>query len=228
MGQEDPGSPIYPLSLRLAGRRVVVVGGGSVAFRRVAGLRAAEADVVVVSPELSPTLGDLAARGLITAHVRGYEPADLDGAWLVLACTDQPGVNAAVAADAEQRRIWCVRADDAVASAAWVPAVGRSGAVTVAVNAGRNPRRAAALRDRLVERVEAEGRSEEKQEEPADTERGRGQAGGGREARGREEHSAGAGKAEPRSAAGRVSIVGGGPGDTGLIKDTALRRLRAA
>jgi uroporphyrin-III C-methyltransferase/precorrin-2 dehydrogenase/sirohydrochlorin ferrochelatase len=201
MAQEDPGSPIYPLSLRLAGRRVVVVGGGSVAFRRVAGLRAAEADIVVVSPELSPTLGDLAARGVITARQRGYQPADLDGAWLVLACTDQPGVNAAVAADADQRRIWCVRADDAVTSAAWVPAVGRSGPVTVAVNAGRNPRRAAALRDRLVERVEAEGRWEEKQEQPVDA---------------------------GRPHTGRVSIVGGGPGDPGLITVAGLRRLRAA
>jgi uroporphyrin-III C-methyltransferase / precorrin-2 dehydrogenase / sirohydrochlorin ferrochelatase len=193
---EDPGSPVYPLSLRLAGRRVVVVGGGSVAFRRVAGLRAAEADVVVVSPQLSPTLGDLAERQVIAVHRREYQPGDLDGAWLVFACTDQPGVNAAVAADAEQQRIWCIRADDATASAAWVPAVGRTGAVTVAVNAGRNPRRAAALRDRLVATVEAEGRSAEKEAEPA--------------------------------GAGGVSIVGGGPGDPGLITVTGLRRLRAA
>jgi uroporphyrin-III C-methyltransferase / precorrin-2 dehydrogenase / sirohydrochlorin ferrochelatase len=195
---EDPGSPIYPLSLRLAGRRAVVVGGGSVAFRRVAGLRAAEADVVVISPQLSPTLGDLAARGAITVHRRGYQRGDLDGAWLVFACTDLADVNAAVAADAEQQRIWCVRADDAAASAAWVPAVGRSGAVTVAVNAGRNPRRAAGLRDRFVDTVGAEGRLAGKADEPASTERG------------------------------RVSIVGGGPGDPGLITVTGLRRLREA
>src|SRR5260370_14837849 len=151
-------SVIYPLSLRLAGRRVVVVGGGSVALRRVAGLRTAGADIVVISPKLGPTLGDLAGRGLITARTRGYEPGDLDGAWLVFTCTDQPGVNAAVAAEAERQRIWCVRADDATASAAWVPATGRSGVVTVAVNAGRNPRRPAALRDRFVATGDAEGR----------------------------------------------------------------------
>jgi uroporphyrin-III C-methyltransferase/precorrin-2 dehydrogenase/sirohydrochlorin ferrochelatase len=148
-------TPIYPLSLRLDGRLAVVVGGGSVALRRVAGLRAAGASVLVVAPRLSPALYDLAARGLIAAHERGYQPGDLHGAWLVLACTDDPGVNAAVAADAEQQRTWCVRADDAVASAAWVPAVGRSGPVTVAVNAGRDPRRAAALRDRCLDVVEA-------------------------------------------------------------------------
>ena len=155
----------------------------------------------MVSPQLSPTLGDLAGRGLITARTRGYESGDLDGAWLVFACTDQPGVNAGVAADAERQRIWCVRADDAAASAAWVPATGRSGPVTVAVNAGRNPRRAAALRDRFVATVDTEGRLAEKAGEMPD------------------------GDSRPE---GRVSIVGGGPGDPGLITVTGLRRLREA
>src|SRR5690348_6323440 len=193
--------PIYPLSLRLEGRRVLVVGGGPVALRRVAGLREAGAEIVVVAPTLTPALADLAARGLITAHQRGYEPGDLDGAWLALACTDQPRVNAAVAADAERQRLWCARADDAAASAAWVPAVGRAGAVTVAVNAGRDPRRAAALRDRFVDTVDAAGRKAASAAEPA--------SGGQRKA-------------------GRVSIVGGGPGDPGLITVTGLNRLREA
>jgi uroporphyrin-III C-methyltransferase/precorrin-2 dehydrogenase/sirohydrochlorin ferrochelatase len=196
-----PATPVYPLSLRLAGRRVLVVGGGSVALRRVAGLRAADAEVVVVSPRLTPALADMAARGLITAHQRAYQPGDLDGAWLVLACTNQPQVNEAVAADAERQHLWCARADDAAASAAWVPAVGRTGPVTVAVNAGRDPRRAAELRDRLVDTVDAEGRLAGKTTEPV--------AGGNRET-------------------GRVSIVGGGPGDPGLITVTGLRRLRTA
>src|SRR5215475_1502612 len=196
-----PGTPIYPLSLRLEGRRVLVVGGGPVALRRVAGLRAADAEVVVVSPRLTPALDDMAARGLITAHQRAYQPGDIDGAWLVLACTDQPQVNEAVAADAERQHVWCARADDAAASAAWVPAVGRTGPVTVAVNAGRDPRRAAELRDRLLDTVDAEDRLAGKPAEPA--------AGGKRET-------------------GRVSIVGGGPGDPGLITVTGLRRLRAA
>jgi uroporphyrin-III C-methyltransferase / precorrin-2 dehydrogenase / sirohydrochlorin ferrochelatase len=194
-------TPIYPLSLRLEGRRVVVAGGGPVALRRVAGLREAGAEIVVVAPRLTPALADLAARGLITAHQRGYQPGDLDGAWLALACTDRPEVNAAVAADAERQRVWCARADDAAASAAWVPAVGRAGPVTVAVNAGRDPRRAAALRDRFVDTVAAAGRMAASAAEPA--------AGG-----------------PPR--AGRVSIVGGGPGDPGLITVTGLHRLREA
>ena len=193
--------PIYPLSLRLEGRRVLVVGGGSVALRRVAGLREAGAEVVVVAPRLTPALADLADRGLIAAHRRGYQAGDTDGAWLVLACTDQPEVNEAVAADAERQHLWCARADDASASAAWVPAVGRAGPVTVAVNAGRDPRRAAELRDRFVDTVGTVDRSAMKGQEQA--------AGGQR-------------------APGRVSIVGGGPGDPGLITVTGLHRLREA
>jgi uroporphyrin-III C-methyltransferase / precorrin-2 dehydrogenase / sirohydrochlorin ferrochelatase len=201
MGTGTPGEPqalIYPLSLRMQGRLAVVAGGGSVAVRRVAGLRAAGAHVLVVAPQLSPSLNDLASRGLVTARRRGYLATDLEGAWLVLACTDQPDVNAAIAADAERQRIWCVRADDAAASPAWVPAVGRSAGTTVAVNAGRDPSRAAALRDRCVEAVEAAGRCV---------------AGQG--------HARGDGR-------GRVSIVGGGPGDPGLITVAGLQRLRSA
>src|ERR1700749_1888389 len=99
--------PIYPLSRRREGRRVLVVGGGPVALRRVAGLREAGAEIVLVAPRLTPALADLADRGQITAHRRGYQPGDTDGAWLVLACTDQPEVNAAVAADAERQHLWC-------------------------------------------------------------------------------------------------------------------------
>jgi len=178
-----------------------VVGGGPVALRRVAGLREAGADIVVVAPRLTPALADMADRGLIAAHRREYQTGDADGAWLVLACTDQPEVNEAVAADAERQHLWCARADDAAASAAWVPAVGRAGAVTVAVNAGRNPRRAAELRDRFVDAVGTVDRSALEGQEPA---------------------------AAGQRAPGRVSIVGGGPGDPGLITVTGLRRLREA
>ena len=193
---------VYPLSLRLAGRLAVVVGGGPVAVRRVAGLRTADADVLVVAPELSPSLADLAARGLISARQRPYQITDLEGAWLVLACTSRAEVNEAVAADADMMRLWCVRADDGGASAAWVPAVGRAGGATVAVNADRNPRRAAALRDACMAAVEAMPRDESAQDGAA----GRPQAGG----------------------PGWVSIVGGGPGDPGLITVAGLERLRSA
>jgi uroporphyrin-III C-methyltransferase/precorrin-2 dehydrogenase/sirohydrochlorin ferrochelatase len=144
---------VYPLGLRLAGRRVLVVGGGSVAQRRVPALLDAGADVHLVAPELTPALEAFVASGRLAHAARPYEPSDVDGAWLVLALTDSPSVNEAVAADAEARQTFCVRADDALLSTAWTPAVGRHDRVTVAVHADRDPRRAAALRDAVVERL---------------------------------------------------------------------------
>ena len=117
----------YLLGLRLRDRRVVVVGGGAVATRRIPALLDAGADVVLVSPAVTASLEDLAAAGRIRWEPRGYADGDCAGAWLVCACTDDPAVNAAVAAEAEQQRTWSVRADDAQASAAWTPARPRRG-----------------------------------------------------------------------------------------------------
>jgi uroporphyrin-III C-methyltransferase/precorrin-2 dehydrogenase/sirohydrochlorin ferrochelatase len=121
----------YLLGLRLAGRRVVVVGGGAVATRRIPALLDAGADIVLVSPSVTTSLEDLAAAGRIRWEPRRYSDGDCAGAWLVCACTDDPTVNAAVAAEAERQRIWSVRADDAQASAAWTPASGRADDIPV-------------------------------------------------------------------------------------------------
>jgi uroporphyrin-III C-methyltransferase/precorrin-2 dehydrogenase/sirohydrochlorin ferrochelatase len=144
---------VYPLGLRLAGRRVLVVGGGSVAQRRVPPLLDAGADVHLVAPVITPALEALVSAGRLVHHPRPYEPSDVDGAWLVLALTDSPDVNALVTDAAEAARVFCVRADDAALSTAWTPAVGRYDRVTVAVHADRDPRRAAGLRDAVVERL---------------------------------------------------------------------------
>jgi adenosylcobinamide kinase/adenosylcobinamide-phosphate guanylyltransferase len=102
------GPPPYPVGLHLQGRRAVVAGSGPAAQARVAALRAAGADVLVVAPQLSASLAGLADQGLIAVRRRRFQPADLDGAWLVLACTGSPGGDAAVAAAAGQQRIWCL------------------------------------------------------------------------------------------------------------------------
>ncbi len=183
----------YLLGLRLGGRRVVVVGGGGVAARRVPSLLDAGAEIFLVSPKVTASLEDLAAAGRIRWEARGYQPADCAGAWLVCACTDDPAVNAAVAAAAEAQRTWCVRADDAGASAAWTPASGRAGDVLVAVLSG-DPRHSAAIRDAIVAGLRSGGYG------GADSPPVRGGIPGGR---------------PPR--AGRVAIIGGGPGDPGLI-----------
>jgi len=142
--------PPYPSGLRLAGRRVVVVGGGHVAQRRVPGLLACGADVVLVSPIVTPSLEGLVGSGEITWHERGFEPGDLHDTWYVIAATDDVEANEQISVAAEERRIFCVRSDDAPKATAWTPAVGRHAGVTVAVLGNRDPRRSAALRDEIV------------------------------------------------------------------------------
>lgn len=146
---ESLAIPSYPTGLRLEGKKVVVVGGGQVAQRRIPALIAARADVVVVSPDVTPAVEGMAAE--ITWLARAFEAADLDDAWYVLAATDSHAVNAAVAAAAESRRIFCVRSDNAEGSTAWTPSVGRHDKVTVAVWGNRDPRRSVAVRDEVVE-----------------------------------------------------------------------------
>ena len=172
----------YLLALRLSGRRVLVVGGGSVAARRIPALLDAGAQVHLVSPVVSSTLQGLIEAGRVGWQPRGYQPGDCAGAWLVCACTDDRAVNAAVAAEAEQAGIWSVRADDAAASAAWTPAAGQAGDVRFGVVSG-DPLRSAGIRDEVLAGLHA----------------GRLQAG------------------RRRRRGGRVALVGGGPGDPGLI-----------
>jgi uroporphyrin-III C-methyltransferase/precorrin-2 dehydrogenase/sirohydrochlorin ferrochelatase len=143
-----PDFPPYPSGLRLAGRRVVVVGGGHVAQRRIPALIAVGADVVVVAREVTPAVEGLASE--ITLHLRDFTESDLDDAWYAIAATDDPATNEAVAKAAEERRIFCVRSDDARDATAWTPAVGRHEGVTVAVLGNREPRKSAAVRDEIM------------------------------------------------------------------------------
>jgi uroporphyrin-III C-methyltransferase/precorrin-2 dehydrogenase/sirohydrochlorin ferrochelatase len=146
----EDGFPPYPAGLRLEGLRVLVAGGGHVAQRRIPGLLSAGADVVVVSPETTPAVEGFASSGEITWHRRGFQASDLDEAWYVIAATDDSVVNEQISSAAEERRIFCVRSDDAPKATAWTPAVGRHAGVTVAVLSNREPRRSAAVRDAMV------------------------------------------------------------------------------
>jgi len=140
----------YPLGLLLSGHRVLVVGGGAVATRRMPALLDAGADVVLVSPELTPALRDLADKGRLRWLARRFESSDVDGAWLVHVAVDDPEAAAAVSVAAEARQIFCVRADDRDAATAWTPATTRHGPVTVGVTAGGDHRRAMAVRDTIA------------------------------------------------------------------------------
>jgi uroporphyrin-III C-methyltransferase/precorrin-2 dehydrogenase/sirohydrochlorin ferrochelatase len=186
--------PSYPLVLDVAGRRVVVVGGGPVAARRAVPLSDAGADLVVVSPYLCEAMADLVADGKAQWHPRGYAEGDLDGAWLVHTATGDRLTDDAVAAAAEGARVWCVRADDAERSSAWNPAVARVGDVLVAISGGGDPQRAVALRNAVQTALET----------------------GSLPLRRR------------RGAGGSVALVGGGPGDPGLITTRGRQLLAQA
>ena len=102
----------YLAGLRLEGKKVVVVGGGSVAQRRLPLLIASSADVHVITRSATPAVEALSQqRPGISLVLREYRDGDLDGAWYAIAATDDPEVNAAIVADAEARRVFCVRAD---------------------------------------------------------------------------------------------------------------------
>lgn len=140
----------YLAGLLLAGRRVVVVGGGRLAQRRVPRLLDAGARVTVIAPSVTSSVEGLARLGEITWLARPYRSGDLDGAWYVLATTDVPEVNALVAVDSEAARVFCVREDDAHGGSSLTPAVGRHRTASVAVLGGDDPRRTAKLRDSIV------------------------------------------------------------------------------
>jgi uroporphyrin-III C-methyltransferase / precorrin-2 dehydrogenase / sirohydrochlorin ferrochelatase len=151
----NAGDRPYLVGLDLTGRRVVVVGGGTVVQRRLSGLLAAGADVEVIAPAVTPAVEGMATARELRWTARSYRDGDLDGAWYALAATDDPDVNEAVAGEAERQRVFCVRADDAPAGSAVTAAVGEHDGLTVGVLAGGRPRRSAAVRTALVEALQA-------------------------------------------------------------------------
>lgn len=140
------------LGIELAGRLVVVVGGGPVAERRARAALADGARVVVVAPDLCTGMEDLVERGSVRWLSRPVRSADLDGAWLVQAATDSSDVNDAVARWAEERQIWCVHASDAPGGTARTPAITHGDELLVGVvsTGSPDPRRIATVRDQLA------------------------------------------------------------------------------
>lgn len=189
----------YLVGLDLTGRRVVVVGGGTVAQRRLPRLVGACAKVEVIAPDTTPAVSGMADDGELTWHQRAYADGDLDGAWYALACTDDPDINAAVCAEAERRTVFCVRADAGEQGTAVTPASGEHEGLLVGVLSGGEPLRSAAVRDGLLDALR-EGRVAD----AAETAHG----------------------GEGGEAMGSVALVGGGPGDPELIT-VAGRRLLA-
>jgi len=190
----------YLVGLRLAGKKVVMIGGGTVAQRRVPVLISHGADVHVIARAATPAVEALALqRPGITLTLRDYRDGDLDGAWYAIAATDDPQVNAAVVAEAESRRIFCVRADAGRDGTAVTPASFDYEGLMVGVLAGGEHRRSAAVRSAIREAF-AQGRIE-----PGLV-------------------AATGSDVVP----GGVALVGGGPGDPELITVRGRRLLASA
>lgn len=137
--------PLFPLFLKLAGRRVLVVGAGRVAAGKLPALLAAGAQVAVVAPEVRPEF----EAAEVEIWRRPFEPWDLDGAWLVVAAAP-PEVNRAVVAAASAHRVFVNAVDDVATATAYTGGVLRRGGLTIAVaTEGRAPALAGLVREGL-------------------------------------------------------------------------------
>ncbi len=151
---ERPALAGLPVNLLARGRRVVVVGGGRVAARKVEPLLDLGADVVVIAPEVVPEIRAWVDGGRCALVEREFAPGDLDGAWLALSATNAPGVNAAVFAAGEAARVWVNGADDpANCSFTMMSVVRRADVVVAFGTGGRSPALAAHLRRLLTEEL---------------------------------------------------------------------------
>lgn len=140
----------YPILLDVSNRLIVIVGGGSVAVRKAAGvLDAGATRVRVVAPEIDAQMPPPVER-----IKERYAPHHLDGATLVFAATNSRAVNDAVTRDARERRILVNQADDPTISDFATPALLRRGPVTVSVSAA-SPALSVYIRDALSKQFDA-------------------------------------------------------------------------
>ena len=213
---------MFPVFLKLRGRRVVIVGGGKVAAGKLDGLLAAGADITVIAPEIRPELD----RSGVTLVRRLFDDADLDDAWYVVAAAP-PDVNRQVGEAAERRRVFVNAVDDPAHATAYLGGVVRRDGVTVAISTeGRAPALAGLLREALDAWL------------PGDLEAWLTAADGARRAW--REQDVPMDQRRPQlletlnrlyaeaMTIGRVSLVGAGPGDPELWTLRALRRVEEA
>lgn len=142
----------YPVFLKVAHRRCVVIGGGPAAHSKALGLLEASARVTVVSPDLTPALQELAAEGRLTWIPRAYRPGDLEGAFVAIAAGEDQALNALLWEEAERRGVLLNAVDDLAHCHFVAPAVYRQGHLGVAVGTdGKSPALATWARDRIAE-----------------------------------------------------------------------------
>lgn len=190
-----------PLNLVLTGRSVLVVGGGAVATKRVHQLLEVDALVVVVAPDASPELRELAEAGAIRWHPRPFSPHDLEHMWLVVTATGVSAVDDLVSALAEDNCTWCMNSANVSTSTVLPMTTARgSDGVAIAISGGSDPGRARALRDAIHLLLQA-GELPTRRTRPRRTD---------------------------ETAAGSVTLVGAGPGDPALLTIAAMRAVASA
>jgi len=149
-----PGVSGLPVNLLVRGRRVVVIGAGRVAARKIEPLLDLGAEVHVIAPAVGAEVRAWADQGRCSLAEREFAPGDLEGAWLAFTATDDPAVNAAVHAEGEAARLWVNSADDpANCSFTMMSVVRRSDLVVAVGTGGRSPALAAHLRRLLNEEL---------------------------------------------------------------------------
>jgi precorrin-2 dehydrogenase / sirohydrochlorin ferrochelatase len=133
-------TPFYIACLKLRGRRCLVVGAGDIGLEKVEGLLACDGDVTLIAPEAGPELAQLALEGSIKWEQRTYEPADLEGTFMVIACTDDTDVNIGIYEDAERRAMLVNIVDVPPLCNFILPAIVRTGPLAIAIStAGASP-----------------------------------------------------------------------------------------
>jgi uroporphyrin-III C-methyltransferase/precorrin-2 dehydrogenase/sirohydrochlorin ferrochelatase len=146
-------SRLFPLFLKIEGRRVLVVGAGDVAERKIADLADAGGEVYVVAPEATVAVRALAEQGAITWHARPFEERDVDGAWLVIASTRDAIVQRRASDAAESRRVFCVAVDDLPNGSAYSAAIVRRDPFTIAISSSAEAPALTRLLRELLEQI---------------------------------------------------------------------------
>ena len=142
----------YPVFLNLAGKRCVIIGGGTIAEGKISKLKETGAQVTIISPDATPAIQKMAKQGVVEWTSRKYQPGDLEGAFLGIAATDVRQVNQQIFQEAEQLGVVLNVVDDAELCAFIAPSIVERGPVTVAISTGgASPALARKLRETLAD-----------------------------------------------------------------------------
>jgi len=147
---------LFPMFLKLTGRKCVVVGAGTIAEGKITSLLDAGAEVTVIAPIINIAVRQLASLGCVALMEREFVPEDLSGAFLVIAATSNTEVNRAVYEEAQRRGVLCNAVDDPENCDFYFPAVAQRGALQIAIStAGESPALAQRLRVEIEKQLDS-------------------------------------------------------------------------